>query len=192
MKVTISKGNAKVGKVPNISLPPIATCPDDAPCKGDGCYALKAWKQYPGTRKAWGENLRAYDKDPAGYFGKLNEFMHKNKPRFFRFHVAGDIPDQRYLHSMGILAENHRGVKFLCFTKRHALDYSNIPSNLSVVFSMWPNWGDTDKNMPRAWVDDGTETRIPSNALECQGCCDTCGMCWSLRDLGRDIYFQKH
>jgi len=50
--VKISNGNTKLGRIPNISLPPIKACGKDVPCKSD-CYALKAYRQYPATRKAW-------------------------------------------------------------------------------------------------------------------------------------------
>jgi len=55
--IHISNNNSKnVG--PNFSIVPIKDCPNCKFCLKK-CYALKALRQYPGTRKAWGDNSRA-------------------------------------------------------------------------------------------------------------------------------------
>jgi hypothetical protein len=56
------------------------------------------------------------------------------------------------------------GIQFLAFTKMHHLDYSSAPKNLTVVFSMFPGMPKPKANMPIAWVQDGTEKRIPESA----------------------------
>jgi hypothetical protein len=43
-----------------------------------------------------------------------------------------------------------------------------------------------------AWMQDGTETRIPKGAIECHGNCETCGLCYELPRLGVDVVFHKH
>jgi len=50
MKISISDKNSKLGKIPNISLTPIASCPNCSTCKSK-CYALKAYRQYPASKK---------------------------------------------------------------------------------------------------------------------------------------------
>jgi hypothetical protein len=191
--MAISKGNSKLGKIPNISLIPIKDCGNCKLCSKD-CYALKAWKQYPDTRASWRDNSRLAHKDPEAYRNLICSYLEKKNPSFFRYHVAGDMLDQKYLDMLSGIAEQFPDTIFLAFTKMHNLDYSSIPDNFSVVFSRWV--GDkTPKNpcnLPYAWMQDSTETRIPNTAIKCPGTCDTCGMCFQLGKLGRDVYFDIH
>jgi hypothetical protein len=193
---TISEGNSKLKKIPNVSLTPIKSCP--AICrttcgrKGE-CYALKAYRQYTNVRLAWDSNLDNALYNRAEFFATIHSYLAKRKPRFFRWHVAGDIPDQDYLDRMYELAEWFPDTKFLCFTKNHGLSFRRAPVNLTIVLSMWPGMEDIGpEHLPRAWMDDGTEDRVPLDAIECPGQCDECGMCWSLRKIGCDVVFEKH
>jgi hypothetical protein len=194
MKTVISCGNNKLGKIPNVSLSPGLTC-GNVPCKSQ-CYALKAWKAYPSAKQAWQANTKEARKNPDGYFSAVRAFLTNKNPRFFRWHVAGDFLSQAYVDEVNAIARDFPDTQFLAFTKQHDLDYTQRALNLEVVFSMWPGWGkeqDARKQGCRiAWMDDGTETRIPSNALHCPGTCDACGMCWQLSSIGRDVTFEKH
>jgi hypothetical protein len=196
MSVHISKGNTKLGKhIANISLPPGATCPKGVPCNTpDCCYASKAWRMYPSVRRAWGENLAELVMNPDGYFEAITAYLWTHAPRHFRWHVAGDIPNQAYLDNLKLIAKLHRTVSFLCFTKRYEYDYGGLPDNLSIIISSWPGLSVVyvpGKNgfLPTAWCQDGSETRIPRDAYECVGSCDTCKYCWSAT---RDVWFHKH
>lgn len=190
-KVCISPGNSKVGNVPNVSLVPCKDCGKDVPCRKD-CYALKAWRAYPSVKRAWQSNSRVAHVSPSAFFAAIRQYLVAKAPRFFRWHVAGDFLSQAYVDQCFEVAREFPTTRFLAFTKRHDFDYSQAPANFTVVFSMWPKWGDVDDPMPRAWMQDGTETRVPSNALECPGNCEHCGMCWNLRSLKRDVVFHKH
>lgn len=202
MTVHISWGNKKLGKhIANISLPPGVTCPRDAPCRSpDCCYAWKAWRQYPSVRHAWGTNLAEYVMNPKGYFEDIQRWMWKHKPQRFRWHVAGDIPNQEYLDGMIMIAKLNRLTRFMCFTKRYDLSYEGIPSNLSIFASAWPGYGVVhvaysgeawihSESLPIAWCQDGSESRIPLDAYECPGSCEQCDHCWISR---RDVWFHKH
>lgn len=194
MKIHVSKGNSKLGTIPNISLPPIETCPEGALCI-EKCYAKKAWRQYPATRKAWSENLELYQKGPNEYFHQLRKWLLKHKPEFFRFHVAGDIPDEVYWKWLTGICMDLDETKFLVFTKRFELDFTLAPANLSVVLSMWP--GHTEPvgfaaTLPKAWCQDGTETRVPVDALPCPGNCSLCGACWGLAQRSLGVVFNLH
>jgi len=195
IKVSISNGNIKLGKIANVSLPPVITCNPQAPCHAD-CYANKAWRLYPTTRKAWNDNLIIFKKFRHFFFDDINEFLRKYKQRYFRWHVAGDIPNRTYFRGMVRLAKTNPNIRFLALTKRYNIinNYNHkIPDNLRIVFSSWPKLRFSNPNkFPVAWLQDGTEDRIPNNALECPGNCETCGMCWSLKDLKRDMVFNKH
>jgi hypothetical protein len=182
--------------VPACSLAPGKTCIPSAPCfKSGKCYALKAFRQYPNTRAAWLRNTELAFRSPAEFCSQLREFFQRKQPAFFRWHVSGDIINQEYLENMKTLAAVAPKTNSLAFTKRHYLDYTRLPKNLSVVFSMWPGLPVPKRRNPRiryAWYQDGTETRIPKTALQCPGSCENCMMCWELHKIGRDVWFAAH
>lgn len=92
-EVKISYGNSKIGRIANISLPPIMSCPKDVPCS-IGCYALKSYRLYENVRKAWDWNLKLLKDDPYDYFGSLiDQLKRKKQLKRFRWHVSGDIVD---------------------------------------------------------------------------------------------------
>ena len=179
-----------MGGIPSVSLPPVTACGPGMPCY-KACYARKAYRMYPNVRTSQDGNHMLAKRNPAEYFGQIRAFLDKRAPRFFRWHVAGDILSQSYLDEMRAIARDYPDTRFLAFTKRHDLKYWGIPGNLAVVFSMWPGWGNTRKNMPRAYMQDGTETRH-GDAIECPGNCTTCGMCWDLVRLGKNVVFPRH
>jgi len=194
--VAISAGNMKLGKkIPNVSLIPGGDC-GDVPCTGDGCYALKAWRQYKETRAAWKRNSQLARRQSDAYFNQVRGFLERKRPEWFRWHVAGDILNQGYLENMKQLAREFPETKFLCFTKRHELRFGKVPGNLAIVLSFWPGWGNLSrarkKGLPVAWMQDGTETRAPKNALQCPGSCEQCAACWNLKRIGLDVVFNKH
>jgi len=193
-KTCISDGNSKLGKIPNVSLVPGKDC-GDVPC-GKDCYALKAWRAYPSAKAAWSANSRTAHSNPSAYFAAVRDYLSRKAPRFFRWHVAGDFLSQSYVESVSAIARDFPAIRFLAFTKRHDLAFENVPANLAIVFSMWPGWGDEaharSLGLPIAWMDNGSEPRIPANSIECPGNCESCGMCWSLKAIGRDVRFVKH
>ena len=192
MKIAISPGNTKTGRIPALSLPPVVTCIPNAPCAKD-CYALKAWKQYPATRAAWGRNLELWAKSPNEFTRQVSSYIAKRKPKFFRWHVSGDCPDQYYAEIVVEIAKAYPETKFLIFTKRYSWFTGKMPANLSVVFSCWPGLAlPRSRKIPRAFMQDGTETRVKGNELDCPGNCETCGMCWNLSQTGKNVVFEKH
>jgi hypothetical protein len=191
--VQISPGNMKTGRIPAVSLTPVASCPKGIPC-AKNCYACKICRYSPDARKAYARNLKLARTRRLKYFEVIATYLTRKKPSYFRWHVSGDILDQAYLSGMIALAKAYSDTKFLAFTKNHALDFSNLPSNLSIIFSMWNSWGDTSKPMPRARMRDSAnpDPRIPATALECPGNCETCNACWALGKAGIDVVFNKH
>lgn len=192
MGIHISEGNSKLGKIPNISLPPGKSCIINAPCLRDGCYARKFYRLYPSCKQAWDENLKYYQESPADYFKEIGEYIQKKKPRFFRWHVAGDIPDVDYLSRMRSIALSFPGTNFLCFTKRYSYDFSNLPDNLTVLLSTWPTSPVPVTELPKTWL--SQDPRKPNaKTIKCPGNCLNCGhVCWDAADLGTDIVFDKH
>ena len=90
-RVTISRGNRKLGAIMNVSTMPLQCCPKGVPCADGGCYALKSLRLYRTTRKAWAKNARIAKTNPKSYFLRIANSIAGRKPRYFRWHVAGDI-----------------------------------------------------------------------------------------------------
>lgn len=205
--VKVSTYNEKMGHTPSISLPPVESCGNSMVCRNE-CYAVAMLRYRQRARAAWGHNLALYQRDPGQYFASLKEWIYnkinaKRKPKhefnLFRYHVSGDIIDNMYIEGMGLTAEAFPQIQFLAFTKMYYLvdNYvkgrGSLPSNLNIVLSGWPGLEMVNPHgLPIAWMQDGTEHRIPGNAVLCTGVCESCGMCWQLDGLGVDVYFNKH
>ena len=186
----ISSGNNKVGKIPSVSLTPIKSCVNCSYCKKD-CYALKSYRMYPNVRNAWDSNFDLAKNDLNTFFNELDRYLNKKRPKIFRYHVAGDIISQEYFDNMKNIAVKYPDIKFLAFTKNFTIKYRNIPDNLSIILSIFPGMPIPKINLPKAFMQDGTEKRIKT-ALECHGNCEYCGLCWELKNLNKNVYFNKH
>ncbi len=181
--ITITESNSKLGFTANYSLPPLITCIDNAPCE-KRCYARKLYQRRRKTLGiVWEKNLRTYHNNSELFFQSISKWIEIKQPRFFRFHVGGDIPNQDYLNGMKQLAKQHKRTKFLTYTKRYELDFRRLPSNLIIIFSMWPNWNVTPPiaTMPKSWLN--TDLRKPKKAFNCTKAkmCDECRYCWNIK-----------
>jgi len=194
MNTVISKGNKKLGGIPNISLPPVWSCVKGVPCS-KGCYSLKAYRMYPNVKTAWNNNLAMAKTNRIKYFSDINDFLKNKKPAYFRWHVAGDILDVNYFRWMNDLAYMHPNTKFLSFTKNYKVvnEYvkngNEIPENLVIYYSAWPGYViDNPYDFPIAFMQDGNEI-IPDSAFKCPGSCENCKHCFV---TWQSIYFIKH
>jgi hypothetical protein len=196
-KVSISKGNSKMGFIPSVSLPPIVTCAAGCKC-AKKCYAAKLCRIYGNVRKAYNRNLEILKNNMNDYFTQVKAAAMVSK--YFRFHVSGDIPDINYLDRMVKLAQDLPGTTFLAFTKQYNfvnnfLQYARIPDNLKIIFSAWPGMPmENPHNLPVAHVIfNGQE---PADDWKiCGGNCTECACrgvgCWELK-TGEHIAFYEH
>jgi ferredoxin len=187
--MSVSKGNKKLGKVSNISLIPGVDCKNCNSCISK-CYAKKFYAMYPSVKLSWDQNSYLAKCDPVTYFGMVESHLDKVKPKYFRWHVGGDIPNQRYLSNMKSIADRYPDTQFLCFTKMFQLNYKKLPKNLKIFFSLWPGMKmpKVPSNVAFAWTQDGTENRHAANVHECPGSCPGCMLCWE----GVDVLFYIH
>lgn len=140
LRLSVSTGNSKLGKIPQVNLTPVASCRkfSDLPCAAY-CYARKAVRLYPQSRTSWAKNFKATK--VAGFFkNSLNHFLAQVQPDRFRFHSAGDWHSQEYLDSAMEVARENPNTRFLSFTKQWELDYTARPANFVVIFSSAPGW----------------------------------------------------
>ena len=140
-RIHISAGNAKLGAIMNISLPPVVTCHN---CNGccKYCYAVRSYNRFTGTAAGWNENYLLFITDPARYFHEISQAV--KLQRFFRWHVSGDIVNHEYLMGMIQVANENPKTEFLAFTKAYEIVNAAIaggaviPSNLHLLFSAAP------------------------------------------------------
>lgn len=198
MKISISPGNSKMGAIPSVSLPPIVTCPNGVPC-AKKCYANRIARRYPNVRNAYQKNLDILGDNWDGYWEQVRQAV--KTTRYFRYHVAGDIPNAGYFKEMVITARQNSGTMFLAFTKQYDIvnNYidimGNIPENLKIIFSEWegltvPNPHD----LPTSAVI--FKGQMPAdNWKVCGGNCFECACrgvgCWELKK-GETIAFYEH
>lgn len=198
-KVSISRGNTKMGSIPSVSLPSRVTCPYCG-CWFK-CYAQKLERIRPSVANAYRNNLEVLQTDPTTYWREVEAAVMTS--RFFRFHVSGDIPDSDYLVHMIQIAERNPHCEILCFTKKYGIvnDYlsngGNTPENLHIIFSAWIGLEMANPfSLPEAHVRyrDGSTTARP-DATECGGNCTECactdGGCWTLKS-GQQVVFNEH
>jgi len=195
MKLSISPGNNKLGRTPNISLPPHTTCELDAPCRKD-CYANNhAYKLYETTRAAWDRNLLIWEHNPEDYETQLRDYLSgrffKDGTRYFRWHVGGDMPDKAYAEMVDRIAEVFPETQFLIYTRRNWLDKpanKAFPRNLQVFRSQWI--GETVDTTERKFIVLAKGESVTMDAFICPGQCEGCRECWMMHR--HPIYIHKH
>ena len=209
-------GNGKTGDIPALSIMPGPTCPGRAcaTCLIGGCYACKnafraGYKYVPDPEtgrvnsvlRAWAE-MTALAMDRPEIFRdclyKDLEALQAAGVELVRIHAAGDFFNLMYARIWYQAAQDFPALRFLAFTKSwetaEALPFYKL-ANFSLVLSAWPGLEIPEAlraNYRVSWCQDGTETRIPADAMHCPGDCDTCGLCWYLAETGRDVWFSKH
>ena len=198
LKVSISKGNAKMGAIPSVSLPPIITCPKGAPCAGK-CYAAKLCRIYPNVRNSYQNNLDILQHNQGEYWRQVREAVKVSK--YFRFHVSGDIPNNAYMNELVNTAKQCPNTQILAFTKQyrivngHIFVFGALPENLKIIFSEWGEQKpENPYNLPTsAVIFKGTEPR--DDWKICGGNCTECACrgvgCWELKK-GETIAFYEH
>lgn len=197
-KLSVSNGNSKMGHIPSVSLPPVITCPKNAPC-AKKCYAAKLCRIYPSVKKAYENNLNILKNNELEYWYQLQQAAKTTK--YFRYHVSGDIVDYTYFNWMVTTAETIPDTMFLAFTKQYDIVnnyidlFGKLPDNLKIILSEWgtqkPN---NPHNLPTAAVIfKGTDP--DPNYKICGGNCAECACrgvgCWELKQ-GETIAFYEH
>lgn len=148
IRMAISSGNRKIGRVMNVSLPPIVTCANCAGCR-HYCYDVKACLQYSNTVvDARARNLAILKLDRDAYFSRIDAAMkRRRRNKFFRWHVAGEIIDVDYFDRMVENARRHPDFIIWTYTKNynivnawiaaHGGTRDSLPENFHVMFSEW-------------------------------------------------------
>ena len=149
MKVSISRGNEKLGSIQSVSLPSGLTC-RECDCSRK-CYARRIERRRPSVAAAYRNNLQILETEPEVYWREVEATIMLS--RFFRFHVSGDIPNTTYFHIMMEIAKRNSHCEILCFTKKYEIvnGVLTTPSNCRrLMFDIRterPRQGQTQKNV---------------------------------------------
>ncbi len=183
IKLCISKGNRKIGRAMNVSLPPILSCGNCKECQ-HFCYDIRACLQYPNTViDARIRNWTILNKNRDKYFSLIDEACTRRRNnKMFRWHVSGEIVDIDYFCRMVEIARKHPDFTFWTYTKMYAIvnEYcdkygrESIPANFSVMFSEWrgvPMVNPYGFGEFRALYEGES---IPKDAFYCPSNCDIC------------------
>ena len=200
VKLCISKGNVKIGKVMNVSLPPILSCANCAGCSRL-CYDIKACAQYPNTViDARMRNYSILTRDRARYFALIEQAISRRRShKFFRWHVAGDIVDIDYFDNMVRIAREHDDFTFWTYTKNYRVvnawcaehGKEAIPSNFSIMFSEWRGMPmDNPYHFPVFSVVFKDEEK--PQGFYCPGNCHICKECKRGCVVGESVYCMEH
>lgn len=197
-KVSISKGNSKMGSIPSVSLPAITTCNPTAPCF-KLCYAAKISRLRKTVKTAYDRNLEVLTTNPALYWSSV--YTAAATVKYFRYHVSGDIPNIEYFAHMVQLANALPDTHFLAFTKQYHIvnQYINnggaIPENLKIIFSNWGDWKCANPyGLPVCEIILKGNEPAPDWKI-CGGNCTECACrgvgCWELKH-GETIAIYQH
>ena len=209
-EMCISNGNVKIGRVLNVSLPPIITCTNCKECMFY-CYDIKACNQYPNTVvDARARNLAILKCDCDRYFNEIrNKCARRRTNKYFRWHVSGDIVDYNYFENMVAIAKEFPDFTFWTYTKNYDVVDSYvsnngnskenaIPENFHVMYSEWDGmpivnpYGfpiftcklkSGNRNHPVEFFD---------SLYKCPGNCDICKACKMGCIGGMDTYADEH
>lgn len=198
--VTVSMQNSKMGKIPSVSLLPVFTC--SGRCVNtcmEKCYAVKLCRIRPVVARCYARNTAVAKYAPRTYWKVINNAA-KNA-RFFRFHVSGDIMNNRYFQEMVKTARKNPHCQFLAFTKQYEIVNlhiecgDKIPGNLKIMFSGWENLTPYNPhNFPETNVYRKTADK-KTGWIPCGGNCLNCAVagcgCWNAKN-GETIAFKMH
>ena len=197
LKISISKSNIKMGAIPSVSLPPVATCSNCSECKNK-CYALRMIKRRPSIGQAYQRNLDIFNYSPDIF--KQQVIAAAMISNYFRWFTGGDIPNKEFFNMMVDIANTCKNCNFLAFTKNYNVvnefiaNGGTIPPNLKIIFSEWKKAIPNPFNLPKSKVIFRGE-QPPTDAKICGGNCYNCicqGIaCWTLAN-NDTIYFYEH
>lgn len=192
----ISRGNSKIGRVPNYSRLPILGCTHNCKACMNACYAVKHANRFPLTMEAWAENEAILRRCPADLYEAFDKAL--DGADAGRMHVAGDVTSIEQLDMMNRTAGRHADIPVWTYSTSYEildeyLDGNKFAPNFSVMRSAGSikEMGSNPHNMPLYIVVDSTDD-IPNGAFVCPGHCDYCLKHKRGCTVGETTYQVKH
>jgi len=194
----LSDGNLRM-KIPTWSIPAEITCPGSTTTCRNYCYAKKAERTYRNTRLSRIRNLN--DSKRKDFVSKMIPLIERKKSKYVRVHESGDFYSQIYLDKWIDIANKFPEKTFLMYTQNYKLDYSKIPDNVVLYYTIWPDSRDVPKKGLKAYVIDNGSGKIGkykidlSKVKECKKGkgsklkCENCMWCYHGKG---DVKFKLH
>lgn len=203
------RGNHKTGEIPAFNIPPVYTCGGHCRECAKHCYALKDYNSYRvnTVRTSHVRNLIKIVNSPEDWFNEMSKYFDSlSAPRFFRIHSSGDFnvniagreDKTKYARMWFEIAKAHPDTHFLAFTKCYEIvreiPFYTLP-NFSLVLSEWTDVTTAPDDLKKIYptsraVNELSDAR--ENEMICPGACENCGMCWKLKEIGRNVAFEIH
>lgn len=206
VKICISCGNRKIGRVMNVSIAPIITCANCSGCSRF-CYDIKAVLQYKNVLDARARNTALVRMDRKRYFAEIEKKISlRKKNKYFRWHVSGDIVDLDYFQNMVRIAAEHPDFLFWTYTKNYFVvngfcrkfGKDSIPNNLIIMFSEWDGMPLVNPYRFPVFsckLKEGNKNRTAESfesMYKCPGNCDICKAIHRGCVAGEDTYADEH
>jgi hypothetical protein len=137
---------------------------------------------------------------------QLRKFFDSYQGKYFRVHYSGDFFSQWYIDLWYEIIREYPSINFLAFTKSYSLNFDNKPSNLSLVYSVFPDTKNIIDDIPLSiaifpsgYIFDNNIYRHSQDiqdridkAVQCPGNCETCLACFGLAEKNLDVTFHIH
>jgi hypothetical protein len=171
--VSISKGNQKMGNIPQFNTLPgnvplrkkdgtllcniHGTCSKYCKLCSTDCYAIRAAIYHNNSCiLAWGRNTVLLRNDPHKVHLAINEYCRKNVVKYFRFHSSGELESYKQLLMYVEICKDNPDVTFYIYTKAFDILHTwfcdlekkgeSVPENLVINLSEWHGNIDDIKN----------------------------------------------
>lgn len=200
----LAGGQHKVGDIPRWNLPPLWTCGKNCGTCEHHCYAVKDYTDYrvKVVSKSHARNCNAVTTDLEHTEEYITKWIQKRKPSFFRIHASGDfaVPGMgtKYAEMWYRVAKACPETRFLAFTKAFEI-VREVPfyelDNFSLVLSEWTDATKAPDDLKEHYRTSRAVEKLEDarpNEMVCPGNCETCGMCWNLKNLHHDVAFEIH
>lgn len=131
----------------------LGTCGGHCDACENKCYVKKSYR-YPSVKYGHAVNTLAMRQDPIKAAKDLSGYIAraKNKPAVCRYDQSGEIENDSILDAFISIANDHKDVQFFVYTKAYnivipALLSGRVPENLTVLISVWHEYGLAAFNM---------------------------------------------
>ena len=215
-KVQISRGNTKLGNIPQFNLLPLETCAGSTPLCREDCYMVAELRCFLNSRLAYTVNTWMVLNHLSEVETALTGYIAEKAPPLFRIHSSGDFMGRTWTTEQGRsyvdmwhrIARTFPGTKFMAFTKVFTLDHSDKPGNFTLIYSVFPDTIYTDIPQdgnklafcvyPKEQTDRQYTPEIAGQvydqkqSIPCAGSCKECAMCWYIDGVKKNVVFHIH
>lgn len=198
LKLRVSNGDTKIGRVKNVSVAPILTCGNCTTC-APYCYDIKACLFRDTVMNARAVNTALYYTDPEGFFAQCKKAMSPRcKHKYWRWQQGGEIVDMRYFVGMCQTMRVRADWFSWTYTKMYEIVNAYIarggliPCNLQIMFSADKNAVvDNPYGFPVFYTVIPGDTP-PEGYYRCPGNCDICKAIHRGCIAGENTYTDEH